>query len=69
MKLNEEAIRQLLESRGWSEVTFARLLHLDYSYVYRVLRGERGIGKKFITGLLLLCEKEGLNFRGFVEVQ
>lgn len=66
MRLNLQRTEQLLMSRGWSEVTFARKLHLDYSYVYRVLRGERGVGRKFLKGLMLLCEREGLNFREFI---
>ncbi|MCK4257537.1 MAG: helix-turn-helix domain-containing protein [Halanaerobiales bacterium] len=66
MRLNREKTEQFLNSRGWSEVMFARKLDLDYSYVYRVMRGERGVGKKFLAGLIKLCEKEGLNFREFI---
>ncbi len=66
MRLNREKTEQLLNSRGWSEVMFARKLDLDYSYVFRVMRGERGVGKKFLTGLIKLCEKEGLDFKEFI---
>lgn len=66
MWLNLEKTQNLLEERGWSEVMFARKLNLDYSYVYRVLRGQRGVGKKFLKGLLKLCERESLNFKEFI---
>lgn len=66
MNLNKERTEKFLHDRGWSEVIFARMLDLDYSYVYRVMRGERGVGKKFIGGLMRLCEKEGLDFKDFV---
>ncbi|MCK4261082.1 MAG: helix-turn-helix transcriptional regulator [Halanaerobiales bacterium] len=66
MRLNHDAVKRLIENKGWSEVMFAQKLGVDYSYVYRVLRKERGIGKKFITGLMKLCEKEKMNFRKYV---
>ena len=66
MRLNLEKTERLLEERGWSEVMFARKLKLDYSYVYRVLRGQRGVGKKFLRGLLRLCERENFDFKEFI---
>lgn len=66
MNLNRERTEKYLRDRGWSEVMFARMLDLDYSYVYRVMRGERGVGKKFIGSLMRLCEREGLDFKDFV---
>ncbi|AZR73723.1 hypothetical protein BBF96_10205 [Anoxybacter fermentans] len=66
MRLNLEKIKSFLEERGWNEVLFARKLNLDYSYVYRVMRGQRGIGNKFIAGLLKFCEQENLDFRKFI---
>jgi transcriptional regulator with XRE-family HTH domain len=69
LKLNTVTVKILIEKKGWSEVLLARKLNLDYSYVYRVMRGERGIGKKFISSLLKFCEKEGLNFRDFILIE
>jgi hypothetical protein len=66
VKLNIEVVRHLIKSKGWSEGMFALKLGLDYTYVYRVMRGERGIGKKFILGLIKFCDREGLNFKEFV---
>ncbi|MCK4259578.1 MAG: hypothetical protein KAX49_11410 [Halanaerobiales bacterium] len=66
MKLNVEKISRLLIGKGWSEVIFAQKLGLDYSYVYQVMHNQRGVGKKFLTGLIKLCEKECLNFIGYI---
>lgn len=66
MELDLNVMRQLLDARGWSEVILARQLGLDYSYVYRIMRKERGIGKKFITEFMKLCEREDLEFKRFV---
>lgn len=66
MRLNLEKTRELLKDRSWSEVIFARRLDLDYSYIYRVMRGKRGVGKKYLKGLLILCEEEGLNFKEYI---
>lgn len=66
MRLNKQKTEQLLQERGWSEVMFARKLNLDYSYVYRVMRGERGVGKKFLSGLMKLCEIEGMDFKDYI---
>ncbi len=66
MKLNREAIYKLIEHLGWSERRLAQELDLHYSYVYRVLRKQRGIGKKFIVGLMKLCEQQGLNYKNYI---
>lgn len=66
--MNVDAVRPLLDSKDWSEPTFARKLGLDYSYVFRILRGNRGIGNKFLTQLIKFCEKERISFRSFIDV-
>lgn len=64
--MNLEKLRELIQSRGWSEPQFARILQINYSFLYRVLRGERGAGKKFYNGMLRLCQREGLNIYDFI---
>lgn len=68
MRLNIEAVSNVLKGKGWSEVMFARKLGLDYSYVYRIMRGERGIGNKFLTQFIKFCENEKLPFRSYIEL-
>lgn len=69
MKLNREKVQQLLCERGWSEYRFSIKLDLDYTYVYRVMRDQRGIGRRFLERLLKFCESEGLNFREYIELE
>lgn len=69
MKLNREKVQQLLRERGWSEYRFSIKLDLDYTYVYRVMRDQRGIGRRFLERLLIFCESEGLNFREYIELE
>lgn len=59
-------LRQLCQSRGWSEPMFARILGIDYSYLYRVMRGERKAGKKFISSMLRLCRHLNLDIYDFL---
>lgn len=68
MEIKHEKVKKLLESRGWSQVIFAQRLDMDYSYIYRVMNKQRGIGKKFITNFMILCEEEGLNFKDYVNL-
>ncbi|AZR74511.1 hypothetical protein BBF96_14620 [Anoxybacter fermentans] len=69
MKVNLEKLKNFLEERGWNEVIFARKMDLDYSYVYRVMRGQRGVGIKFLTRLIKLCDQNKLNFRDFIYLE
>lgn len=69
MVLDYDALHSLIESRGWTEVRLAKRMGLNYSYLFRVLRKERGIGKKFIAGLMKICEEEGLEFKDFISLE
>ena len=66
MKLDKKKVRKLLEERGWTNVILADKLGLDYSYIYRIMKGSRNIGKKFITNLMVFCEQEKLDFMDFI---
>ena len=45
----------------------AQKMDLDYSFLYRVMQGQRNPGGKFLSGLMLLCMDEGLKFEQYVE--
>lgn len=62
-----EKLKEFMNAKRWSEVQLARELNLDYSYVYRVMRGERGVGKKFYENLFRLCQREGLLLSYFIK--
>lgn len=50
--VNLENVRRFMKGRGYSEVELAREMGIAYSYLFRVLRGKRRPGPKFIQGLL-----------------
>ncbi|MCL6634596.1 MAG: helix-turn-helix domain-containing protein [Peptococcaceae bacterium] len=62
MEVNTEALLLLAKERGWSTPDLARRLGVDYSYLYRVIKGEKKGGSKLFTGLYILCKEEGLDF-------
>ena len=68
MKAKLDKLEEIEKSKGWSEVRFALALGIDYSYYYRVKRELRGIGTKFLEGLIRFCDEENLNFREFVDL-
>ena len=68
MKAKLDKLEEVERSKGWSEIRFAQALGIDYSYYYRVKRELRGIGTKFLEGLIRFCDEENLNFRDFVEI-
>lgn len=66
LELDISKIKGYSDSKGWSEVALARKLNLDYSFVYRVFRGERKPGAKFILNFMELCLKEGMSPYSFM---
>lgn len=66
MQVNLKKLKKLAESKDWSIPELAERMALDYSFLYRVLQGQRMPGGKFISGLMLLCMNEGLDFEEFV---
>lgn len=66
MEVNLGEFKKVIEQKGWSVVELSAKMDLDYSYLYRILNGERHPGKKFFSGLMLLCMDEGLSFEEFV---
>lgn len=66
MQINIEKLCELERNKGWSEYTAARVLGIDYSYYYRIKRGIRGVGPKFLEGLINLCDRDGKEFKDFL---
>lgn len=52
MRINLKKVQEFMEQREKSEYTLAADMGVSYSYVFRVMRGERNPGGKFIEGLL-----------------
>lgn len=55
--INLDYLRKYMEKNGISEVKLAELIGVDYTTVYRVFKGDRNPGAKFIAGLI----KSGLD--------
>ena len=68
MKPKLEKFEELEKAKGWGETRLALALGIDYSYYYRVKRELRGIGPKFLEGLIRFCDQENLNFLDFIEL-
>ncbi|AZR72508.1 hypothetical protein BBF96_03390 [Anoxybacter fermentans] len=64
--LNIEKIKTHMRDRRLGESQMAREIGIDYSYFYRILRGQRGLGIKALSGLIEYCEKNNLNWKDFV---
>lgn len=60
MNINIDALRQLAEERNWSIPELAARLNVEYSYLHRVLKGEKKGGGKLFAGIYNLCVEEGL---------
>ncbi|MCL5982303.1 MAG: hypothetical protein M1571_07345 [Firmicutes bacterium] len=56
----------LMENKGWTLPQLAARMALDYSFLYRVMQGQRNPGGKFFSGLMLLCIEEDLDFEQYV---
>ena len=50
--INIPNLKAYMETNNISEIQLAKLLNVDYTTVYRVLRGTRKPGAKFIAGLV-----------------
>lgn len=62
-----EELTKLQDEKKWSLPEMAQKMALDYSFLYRVMQGQRNPGGKFLSGLMLLCMDEGLDFERFVD--
>ncbi|MDD2373554.1 MAG: helix-turn-helix transcriptional regulator [Syntrophomonadaceae bacterium] len=65
MKVNCSALMQLAETRNWSIPELAKRLGVNYSYLYRIIRGEKQGGAKLWSGIYVLCKQEGLSIEDY----
>lgn len=66
LKINSAALKKLAESKEWSIPELASVLGVDYSYLFRVLNGEKNGGSKLFRGIYNLCKDEGLNVEEYI---
>jgi len=68
LDIRRDLLIKFMEEKGWSKKRFALELEIDYSYFYRILKGERNPGSKFISGFLRFCKKNNLSFEDFIYI-
>lgn len=66
MQANVAALLELAKARNWTRPELARRLGVDYSYLYRITRGEKKGGAKLWTGIYYLCKEEGLPLEEYI---
>lgn len=69
LRINRDMLQELMEKKGWRKTVLARRLGLNYSYFYRLLKGERNPGSKFFSSFLNLCQEEDLRFEDYVYIK
>lgn len=57
-----DAVKSYMTDKGFSEYSMAREMNVSYSYVYRVMRGQKPAGQSFVNGLLRIGMKPGKIF-------
>lgn len=66
MRANISALTDLARARDWSIPELAARLQLDYSYLFRILKGKKTGGAKLFAGIYRLCQQEGLKMEDYV---
>lgn len=52
--INLDKVKKFIKDSDMKDQAFAEAMGIDYSYLFRVLRGKRSPGGKFIDGLILV---------------
>ena len=68
LQIRRELLTKLLVERGWRKTEFAKRLGIDYSYLLRLLKGERNPGGKFFSVFMNFCKEENLDFEDYVYI-
>jgi len=66
LKVNLEALKELAFKNGWSVPELAKHIGISYSYLFRVLKGQKKGGSKLFAGLYRLCAEHDLDFGALV---
>lgn len=56
-QVNLDRVQIFMRERNISEPALAKRMDISYSYLFRVLRGKRQAGRKFIHGLISIGMK------------
>ena len=53
IRVNDKRLRAIMAERGWTERELAAQMDIAYSYINRILSGQRGIGPHALAGFRL----------------
>ncbi len=67
LKPNISAIQKLIiEKFNGNKAEFARVIGVERSQISKIVNHGSGCGSRFFGGLILYCEREGLDFKDYV---
>jgi len=66
MKPNISGLQQLAKTKNWTLPELARRLGINYSYLFRIMRGEKSGGAKLWSGIYCMCKVEGLSIEDYL---
>lgn len=64
--VNVAALEKYMGQNKLSMPQLAEKLNIEYSYLYRIMKGEKAGGGKVISGLIGLCANEGLDITNYI---
>lgn len=64
--VNVAALEKYMEQQNLNMPQLAEKLNIEYSYLYRIMKGEKIGGGKVISGLISLCAHEGLDIADYI---
>jgi transcriptional regulator with XRE-family HTH domain len=66
MEVNVKALKRLAKGKNWSLPEMSEKMGLNYTFLYRVIHGQRNPGRKFFKALMFMCMNENLDFEDYV---
>jgi len=69
MQANISALMKLADDRGWSTPELAVHLQINYSYLFRILKGQKQGGARLFAGIYRLCQQEGLSLENYISFE
>lgn len=69
LQIRRALLKNLMKEKGWRKTEFAKRLGINYSYLCRLLDGERNPGSKFFSCFLKFCREENLEFEDYFYIK
>ncbi len=66
IKKFQKKVESLKEKHHLNNTEIAEIMGLEYSYVFRVFKGETDPGMKFINGVEKFCKKFNIDSKDYI---